>query len=165
MSDQNLQNFVDLSSALTGLASSKLAPAIDPINLPPVFFDTAQKGLGAAVLSSLLEQYATLKGEGKTADQIAAAVLATPNSQTAQGARSIMKLWLLGVWYQPYDQGDQHKGDQHVVSDQAYKESWAWSIAQAHPMGYSQFHFGYWAEQPPGLEAFTGVPANGGPSV
>ena len=162
MTDQNLQNFIDLSSALTGLASDKLAPQIDPINLSPLFFATAEQGLGTAVLSSLLEQYATLKSQGKTPDQIAAAVLANPTSQTALGSRSIMKLWLLGMWYQPFDQGDQHTGDQHVVSDQAYKESWAWRIAQAHPMGYSQFHFGYWAEQPPSLEAFTGVSANGG---
>ncbi|MFZ6047034.1 sorbitol dehydrogenase [Pseudomonas sp. CR3202] len=165
MSDQNLQNFIGLSSALTGLASSKLAPSIDPINLPPLFFATAQDGLGAAVLSNLLEQYASLEAAGKTPDQIAAAVLANPGSQTAQGARSIMKLWLLGIWYQPFDQGNRHAGDQQVVSDQAYKESWAWRIAQAHPMGYSQFHFGYWAAEPPSLEDFTGVPANGGPSA
>jgi len=73
-----------------------------------------------------------------------------------------MKLWLLGSWYQPYDQGNAHKGDTRVVSDQAYKESWAWKIAQSHPMGYSQYHFGYWAEQPPTLKQFTGVDAKEG---
>ena len=48
------------------------------------------------------------------------------------------------------------------VSDQAYKESWAWKIAQSHPMGYSEYHFGYWAEQPPTLKQFTGVDAKEG---
>ena len=73
-----------------------------------------------------------------------------------------MKLWLLGSWYQPYDQGTAKEHDIRVVSDQAYKESWAWKIAQSHPMGYSEYHFGYWAEQPPTLKQFTGVDAKEG---
>lgn len=162
MNDQNLQDFIGLSAALTGLAADLLAPDIDPVNLPPVFFKTAEQGLGSTVLSNLLEQYATLKQQGSSPDQIAAAVLADKASQSAQGARAIMKLWLLGSWYQPFAQGGRPAGQVSVVSDQAYKEGWAWRIAQAHPMGYSQYHFGYWNEQPATLEQFTGVSANGG---
>ncbi|HEX4496824.1 MAG TPA: sorbitol dehydrogenase, partial [Thermoanaerobaculia bacterium] len=29
-----------------------------------------------------------------------------------------------------------------------------WKAAQAHPMGYSQFSFGYWSSVPPSLAAF-----------
>ncbi|WP_414154973.1 sorbitol dehydrogenase [Pseudomonas sp. BNK-43-a] len=162
MNDQNLQNFIDLSALLTGLSSDHLAPSDDPVNLPPVFFATAQSGMGAAAFSHLLELFVSLKGRPEK--EIAAAILDRKDSPIAQGARSIMKLWLLGSWYQPYDLKDAQKtkGDIHVVSDQAYKESWAWKIAQAHPMGYSQYHFGYWAEQPPTLEQFTGVKAKEG---
>jgi len=81
-------------------------------------------------------------------------------TQTAQAARSIMKLWLLGVWYQPYATGSYKSTDSTVVSDQAYIQSWAWKIAQAHPMGYSEMFFGYWNTTPPSLEDYTGVPAN-----
>lgn len=152
MSDPNLQDFIKLSAALTGLAAKLLAPTIDPINLPPLFFATAQKGMGTVAFDKLLKLYASIKDQPPA--QIASAVLGSPDPQIAQGARSIMKLWLLGSWYQPDNQDNVH-----VVSDQAYKESWAWKIAQSHPMGYSQYHFGYWAEEPPTLEQFTGVDA------
>ena len=160
MSDPNLQNFIDLSAVLTGLAADLLAPSVDPINLPPLFFTTAQQGMGTAAFSNLLDLYASI--ESQQPAQIASAVLGNSNPQIAQGARSIMKLWLLGSWYQPYDQDNAHTGDTLVVSDQAYKESWAWKIAQSHPMGYSQYHFGYWAEQPPTLKQCTGVDAKEG---
>ncbi|WP_321833743.1 sorbitol dehydrogenase [Pseudomonas kulmbachensis] len=160
MSNPNLQNFIDLSAVLTGLAADLLAPSVDPINLPPLFFTTAQQGMGTAAFSNLLDLYASI--ESQQPAQIASAVLGNSNPQIAQGARSIMKLWLLGSWYQPYDQDNAHTGDTLVVSDQAYKESWAWKIAQSHPMGYSQYHFGYWAEQPPTLKQFTGVDAKEG---
>ncbi|MGE7991004.1 sorbitol dehydrogenase [Pseudomonas sp. NPDC089554] len=160
MSDQNLQNFINLSAVLTGLSAKLLAPSVDPINLPPLFFSTAQQGMGTAAFSNLLELYASIQSQPPA--QIASAVLGNADPQIAQGARSIMKLWLLGSWYQPYDQGSAHTGDTTVVSDQAYKESWAWKIAQSHPMGYSQYHFGYWAEQPPTLKQFTGVDAKEG---
>lgn len=160
MSDPNLQDFIDLSAELTGLSAKLLAPAVDPINLPPVFFDTAQQGMGTEAFSKLLNLYVPIKGQPHK--QIASAILGSSDPQIAKGARSIMKLWLLGSWYQPYDQGTAHTGDIRVVSDQAYKESWAWKIAQSHPMGYSEYHFGYWAEQPPTLKQFTGVDAKEG---
>lgn len=193
MSDPNLQNFIDLSATLTGLAASLLAPSVDPINLPPLFFATAQQGMGTVAFSNLLELYASLKSQsdqqiaslksqaeqeiaslkGQSDQQIASlksqldqqnasAILGHSDQQITQGARSIMKLWLLGSWYQPYDQGNVKEGSIRVVSDQAYKESWAWKIAQSHPMGYSQYHFGYWAEEPPTLKQFTGVDAKEG---
>ena len=160
MSDPNLQNFIDLSAVLTGLSAKLLAPLLDPVNLPPLFLATAQQGMGTAALNNLLGLYASIKSQPP--EQIASTVLGNSDPQIAQGARSIMKLWLLGSWYQPYDQGTAHKGDIRVVSDQAYKESWAWKIAQSHPMGYSEYHFGYWAEQPPTLKQFTGVDAKEG---
>jgi hypothetical protein len=204
MSDPNLQNFIDLSATLTGLSADKLAPSVDPINLPPLFFATAQQGMGTVAFSNLLELYASLKSQsdqqiaslksqaeqeiaslkGQSDQQIASlksqaeqqtaslksqldqqnasAILGHSDQQITQGARSIMKLWLLGSWYQPYDQGNAKEGSIRVVSDQAYKESWAWKIAQSHPMGYSQYHFGYWAEEPPTLKQFTGVDAKEG---
>jgi hypothetical protein len=65
-------------------------------------------------------------------------------------ARSIIKLWLLGAWYNPLKPSAAVK----VVSAQAYKESLVWRVMQAHPMGYSMFDFGYWAQDPPALDLF-----------
>ncbi|MGN4051797.1 sorbitol dehydrogenase [Pseudomonas sp. SM4] len=161
----DLKNFAGLSSALTGIPLTFIAPSVDPIDLPTQFLAFIEPRITTSVLQALLTQYATLLADKVPPDQIAEAVLmngAQPaTTQTAQAARSIMKLWLLGVWYQPYAVGSHQPGDQMVVSDQAYTQSWAWRIAQAHPMGYSEFFFGYWNEVPPSLEDFTGVPASG----
>jgi hypothetical protein len=43
----------------------------------------------------------------------------------------------------------------------AYTMGLAWDAAQAHPMGYSELHFGYWAVAPPGND----VSANAFPNV
>ncbi|MBV4476593.1 sorbitol dehydrogenase [Pseudomonas botevensis] len=162
----DLDNFAGLSSALTGIPQSFIAPQVDPVGLPTQFLAFVGPRITISVLQGLLTQYATLAADKVPPDQIAQAILMNgtqpATTQAAQAARAIMKLWLLGVWYQPYDVDKVAKtGDQTVVSDQAYTNSWAWKIAQAHPMGYSEFFFGYWNSEPPSLEDFTGVPASG----
>ncbi|AXP06379.1 MULTISPECIES: sorbitol dehydrogenase [Pseudomonas] len=160
----DLDNFVGLSSALTGIPTDRLAPTIDQVGLPSTFLAFITPRITPEVLNTLLTQYATLAADHIPPDQIAKAVLMDGSrpavTQTAQAARSIMKLWLLGVWYQPYATGSYKSTDSTVVSDQAYIQSWAWKIAQAHPMGYSEMFFGYWNTTPPSLEDYTGVPAN-----
>ncbi|SFY29653.1 hypothetical protein SAMN03159390_04797 [Pseudomonas sp. NFACC49-2] len=160
----DLDNFVGLSSALTGIPVERLAPQLDPVGLPLLFLDYVTPRITHAVLDPLLAQYATLAADKVPPDEIARRVLmagtAPAATQAAQAARAIMKLWFLGVWYQPYDAGNYKKGDSAVVSDQAYIYSWAWKVAQAHPMGYSESFFGYWNEQPSSLEDLTGVPAS-----
>ena len=49
-----MDQFVTLSSALTGIASDKLAPGIDPIDIKQTYFDTAQKA-EPAVFAQLLQ--------------------------------------------------------------------------------------------------------------
>jgi hypothetical protein len=44
-----------------------------------------------------------------------------------------------------------------VLTPAAYTQGWAWRVAQAHPMGYSELRFGYWADQPFSLSELTGV--------
>ncbi|KQW29871.1 MULTISPECIES: hypothetical protein [Pseudomonas] len=161
----NLDNFVGLSSALIGISTDRLAPQIDPVGLPPIFLDYVTARVPSDVLNALLTQYSTLVADHVPPDQIAQQILKF-NMQptiphTVLAARSIMKLWLLGVWYQPFDMAPFKKDDSAVVSDQAYIHSWAWKIAQAHPMGYSESFFGYWNSAPSSLEDLTGVSANG----
>lgn len=158
----NLENFVGLSSALIGISANRLAPPIDPVGLPPIFLDYVSARVPPEALNALLAQYATLTANHVPPDEIARQVLAVPGQKapdTVLVARSIMKLWLLGVWYPPFA-GPKFDGSA-VVSDQAYIYSWAWKIAQAHPMGYSESFFGYWNSTPPSLEELTGVSANG----
>jgi hypothetical protein len=43
-----------------------------------------------------------------------------------------------------------------TVSMDAYTQSWVWRIAQTHPMGYSEWQFGYWTKDPRPLTDFIG---------
>nr|BFE92489.1 hypothetical protein GCM10020185_30250 [Pseudomonas brassicacearum subsp. brassicacearum] len=162
----NLDNFVGLSSALIGISTDRLAPQIDPVGLPPIFLDYVTARVPSDVLNALLTQYATLVAEHFPPDQIAQQILKF-NMQptiprTVLAARSIMKLWLLGVWYQPFDMAPFKKDDSAVVSDQAYIHSWAWkkSLRLTRWATANRF-FGYWNSAPSSLEDLTGVSANG----
>ena len=68
-------------------------------------------------------------------------------------------MWYLGSWYPPPFKPDSL---QQVISSQAYTKSLVWNLAQAHPMGFSAFTFGYWSEQPASLQTFGVDTTNGG---
>ena len=78
--------------------------------------------------------------------------------------RSIILAWYLGAWYDPatletYNQPGDHPfplTPRMVVSPAAYTQAWTWRVAQAHPMGYSEFRYGYWAGDPIPLEDYIG---------
>ena len=136
--------FVAISSALTGVAGSQLSPPIDPIGISGQYLAVLTKEVADPTLAKLV---ATFQAAGDPTKG-AAALLADP--VLGPVARSIIKLWLLGVWYAPANPTSAVK----VVSAQAYKESLVWKVMQSHPMGYSMFTFGYWAKQPPSLAQF-----------
>jgi len=89
--------------------------------------------------------------------------------------RSIILAWYLGAWYDPkdlkkhfYDPAVKNLGyysyrrysknvliPHSVLSAGAYTGGLVWRAMQAHPMGYSNLQFGYWAELPPEIKAFT----------
>jgi hypothetical protein len=73
----------------------------------------------------------------------------------------VMLMWFLGSWYAPADlklySGPNPPSapiNSAVISSAAYTQSWVWSVAQAHPMGYSNLRFGYWNATPPLLSDF-----------
>jgi hypothetical protein len=93
-------------------------------------------------------------------------------TEIAWASRMTMMMWLFGAWYggeeirrlkrkdpqdnqaigptESYFSKDIYKKD-FVISSRAYANGWIWRMAQAHPMGVSQFAFGSWAEVPPEL--------------
>lgn len=160
--------FVGLSSVLTGIDKMKLAPALDPNNIKQVFYDCANSEDGA-VLAQLLEIYdSCLVQNPATPDAVVAAtVFQHSGPAVCFLARAIMLSWYLGSWYRPADLALHHDAEPlppaalpplsgRVITAAAYTQGWAWNVAQAHPMGYSNFSFGYWAQQPPALTDFTG---------
>lgn len=150
-----LHRFADMSAILTGFQSSVIAPQLDPINLKQAYLDTADTQAGTALVDQLLALFVSLAGQ--PAQTIADTLLGTASTQspqlpqTALLARSILKLWYLGSWYPPANPASTNGS---VVSANAYIGGLAWRAAQAHPMGYSQLTFGYWASPPPSLDQF-----------
>jgi len=136
--------FVALSAALTGVNAAQLNPPIDPIGIANQYLATLTANVSAATLSNLAQTFQSISNP----NQAATVILADP--VLGPVARSIMKVWLLGSWYNPATPTQAV----NVVSAQAYKESLVWKIMQSHPMGYSMFTFGYWAEPPPPLNQF-----------
>jgi hypothetical protein len=73
--------------------------------------------------------------------------------------RAIILAWYLGAWYQPTVLAQTPPPSLvtplKVVSPTAYTQAWAWRVAQAHPMGYSELRFGYWSDEPLPVEDFV----------
>jgi hypothetical protein len=148
-----LQLFVTLSVALTGIVEAKLAPAVDPINIKLQYFDVVRRDPRYPALLAIVR---------KDPANGAANVMNDPKAKFL--GRSIILAWYLGAWYDPdkleiYTRPGDHifpLTPQMVISPAAYTQAWTWRVAQAHPMGYSEFRYGYWAKEPIALEDYIG---------
>lgn len=157
-----MADFVRLSVAMTGIAENMLAPSVDPFNMKQLYFDTAMKN-DAATFQQMLGIVAanpTLKG-----DPLADLILNQSGSDVCFLGRAILLMWYFGAWYQPSDLQKWANVNPppppntvgfKVLTSDAYTQGWIWQTAQAHPMGYSNFRFGYWNTQPPPLSGFIG---------
>jgi hypothetical protein len=161
MADTPMDQFITLSAALTGIAASKLAPLLDPIDIKQTYFDTAQKQdpTNFPQLLQIVAANPTLPPQ-----QLADLILTGSGEPIKFLARSIMLAWFLGHWYQPEDLQTYAVPNPpaapipfFVISMNAYTQGWAWSTAQAHPMGYSTNVFGYWSNPPPSLADYIGA--------
>ena len=163
-SEAVVQNFANLSAALTGFQPSFIRPFLDPVNLSGTFYEFAVAQVGQPMMDALLSAFTALSTQtpALTPQQIADTLLevtsATPSDQ-ALLCQAIILMWYLGSWYPPPFQTG---GFQQVISSQAYTKSLAWNLAQAHPMGFSAFTFGYWSQPPASLETFGVNTTNGG---
>jgi hypothetical protein len=153
-----LDDFIKMSAVLIGISADKLSPFVDPINVKQAYFDKAHEEQPA--FDRLLEIFRASPPPADAAEII----LNHSGSDIRYLARSIMLAWYLGAWYDPdtlqrYDSRGRPKEQIpfKVISPAAYTQGWAWRVAQAHPMGYSDLTFGYWKDPPPPLTNFTGV--------
>jgi hypothetical protein len=133
-------------------------PNSDPVDIKGVYFDWVNKRR-PAVFRRLLQiaREAQRLPEAGRADAIIEQVT---TSETKYLARSIVLMWYLGAWYDPGDLQNAAELPDHpsppfkVISSKAYTQAWALRVAQAHPMGFSEMQFGYWARPPSDLRAF-----------
>ncbi|HEY0020132.1 MAG TPA: hypothetical protein VGC13_27805 [Longimicrobium sp.] len=150
MAASNLTLFGALSSVLTGFPLSRVAPAVDPIGLPAQFLDFITRQVGQPLVQQLLDRYAAISQQQSDPSLQAPLVQQQIMADPALGplARRVIRLWYLGTWYaeEPPTPGGSPK-DQ-VVSMNAYTGGLAWDAIQAHPMGYSELHYGYWSTLP-----------------
>jgi hypothetical protein len=150
--------FVDLSAFLTGIDASKLAPLLDPVNIKQVYFDFVQ-GKAGPTFNKLLNIFAQNQDQTENPEVLGDIIFVKSGPDVGYLARSIMLMWYLGSWYDPWVLQNPPPGfvpSDGVVSADAYTQGWVWSVAQAHPMGYSNFTFGAWSSDPPTLLDFVG---------
>lgn len=163
-SEAVVQAFADMSAALTGFQSSFIRPFVDPVNLSGIFYEFCVAQVGQTMVDALMSAYNDLKSSNpppssqEIADTLLETSSATPSNQ-ALLCQSIVAMWYLGSWYPPPFQTD---GLQQVITSQAYTKSLVWNLAQAHPMGFSPFTFGYWSQAPGSLDTFGVDTGNGG---
>jgi hypothetical protein len=162
--DAVLDDFAQMSAALTGFVSTVLRPFLDPVNLSAAYYAFAVSQVSQQAMDQLLNAYramSTLPPQ-VIADSLLETGSPTPSAQ-AQIAQSIVAMWYLGSWYKPaYQNGGIPGSVVQVVSSQAYTNGLVWKAAQAHPMGYSPFVFGYWSQAPASLATFgVNVPDGG----
>jgi len=152
--------FVQLSAALTGIAADKLAAPnfaaavrnSDPVDIKRDYFAWVNQRY-PALLRRLL-QIARDSQKPPVADPAKAIidkVQAAPDTKYL--ARSIVLMWYLGAWYEPNHLQELERPNPpppkfKVISSKAYTQGWVWRVAQAHPMGFSEMQFGYWARPP-----------------
>jgi Membrane bound FAD containing D-sorbitol dehydrogenase len=158
----DMEAFIQLSVALTGIPAGKLAPATDSIGIRQEYFNWLNEKEPAAFASLLNIVKRKIADNKETAPQTMIDELRT-NEDTNFLARSIVLMWYLGSWYSPDDLKrlvDEKSSrvplfvPHTVISPKAYTQGWVWRIAQAHPMGYSDMQFGYWAREPAPIEDF-----------
>jgi hypothetical protein len=151
--DSPIQLFVGLSAVLTGIDAGKLNPDLDPVNIKQAYFEIAKQS-GGATFDQLLAIFSA--NRGKPSADIGDIILNKSGDRIRYLARSIMLAWYLGSWYRPEDLQKPPTGGPPftLISAAAYTQGWVWRVAQAHPMGYSDLTFGYWANNPPPLSDF-----------
>jgi hypothetical protein len=151
----DLTVFVDAAAALTGIDAELLRPAlVDAHGTAQTYFDTVTAN-DPAGLTALLQLYRDNSAKLKP-NEIAKLIMADGSAVKTLG-RSIIALWYLASWYAPAVVGALPPFPPFVtVSMDAYTQSWVWRIAQTHPMGYSEWQFGYWTKDPRPLIDFIG---------
>ena len=143
--------FITLSAALTGIAKERLSPAVDPVQINKEYFKQAKTDPAFDGLMQII------RADPSNPAAAAEKVLNNSDSNIKYLGRSIILMWYLGAWYAPKKLENLKSppySPEKVISPAAYTQGWAWRVAQAHPMGYSEMLFGYWSKEPPALDAF-----------
>lgn len=154
-----LNTFVIVSVGITGIAQTTLAPSVDPVDIKRTYFTQAKQDPAFGKLIAAV-------GSETDPAKAATIVMNNPDPVIKYLGRAILLAWYTGCWYEPttllqYNQPNPPSAPldpQKVISEAAYTQGWNWRVAQTHPMGYSEFTYGYWHKDPQPLADFIGKP-------
>ncbi|MGO4263269.1 hypothetical protein [Lysobacter sp. TAB13] len=160
-----MEYFIRLSVGLTGFTRDAIAPQIDPIDIKTVYLQVFRKNLANGMADQIIANYYGLNqaegGQDKNQEAIAGALLAGTYPDEVLALRQLIYLWYMGAWPTVlYDQSPTHgQTFSAIVSATSYTQGLVWRVMQSHPMGSSNYTYGYWASTPPPLQAYLENPA------
>jgi hypothetical protein len=72
--------------------------------------------------------------------------------------RKLIFLWYSGAWPTiiPKTEDTPEMTSSEMLSAKSYTQGLAWQVMQSHPMGDSNYRYGYWANEPADLSGYTG---------
>ena len=163
-----LQPFVTFSAYVTAFSEFDLLGT----GQAEAFLTTVQDQVGKETLRGLLEACGPLGGKPEDPATVSSRMERDVFGSEDLGllAKSIIKLWYAGIWYEPEGTGAdaakrgvprQRRPDQDgreapfVVSSAAYAEGLLWRAIGAHPAGAKAPGYGSWA-LPPTIEDYPG---------
>ncbi|HEX7816863.1 hypothetical protein [Dyella sp.] len=160
----DMDNFIGLSAVLTGFNQSVLAPDLDPVDIKseylPFFTQKiAQESGDPALVGQIFDKYAALQAQNLTPQQIGQAMLDPSNGPAfVLACRKLIFMWYAGAWPTiiPATASTQATTVSDLISENAYTSSLVWQVMQSHPMGDSNYRYGYWTKPPAALSDYTG---------
>ena len=165
---QTMQNFVGLSAVLTGFSETIIAPQLDPVDIKseylPFYTDKITQESGDAnLVEQIFQTYADLKSQGLSDQQIGTAMLEPGNGEAfVLACRKLIFMWYSGAWPTliPASGGKPASTVSDMISAKSYTCGLAWQVMQSHPMGDSNYRYGYWEQTPAALDDYTGQTGN-----
>jgi len=159
-----MNNFIGLSAVLTGFATNIIAPTLDPVDIKseylPVFTQKiAEESKDPTLVAAILQKFAALKAQQLTDQQIGMQMLSPDNGANfVLACRKLIFMWYSGAWPTIIPATDTEPATtvSDMISAKSYTTGLVWQVMQAHPMGDSNYRYGYWAKSPAPLSAYTG---------
>jgi len=160
----DMDNFIGLSAVLTGFNQSVLAPELDPVDIKseylPFFTQKiAQESNNPLLVGQIFQKYSALQAKGLTSQQIGEAMLDPANGDSfVLACRKLIFMWYSGAWPTLIAATPTEPAStvSDLISENAYTSSLVWQVMQSHPMGDSNYRYGYWAKPPVPLSDYTG---------
>ena len=100
-------------------------------------------------------------GKDTNNEAIAGALLGGTHPAEVLALRQLIFLWYMGAWPTVHSDDSPTRGQtfSEIVSATSYTQGLVWRVMQSHPMGSSNYTYGYWADDPPALKDYLENPA------